>query len=286
MPKMPKDAYAAICLRKQMESEVSFAVHIKKLLKTQGQNCSVAYQYDGGQGAVEEVLKGQTHKWQVLFMGQYALVIQKFSKFTQQQLLGKQFAGRHIKQNFMMRIQTFIAKQGLSQSKAVTDTTIEQARKVINDGQLNGDSVDVIAKSLESQIGGVIADSRARTIARTETHNAATYAMDETAGETESVTGVDITREWTTVEDDRVRGTNPKDEFSHVEADGQQRGVGEPFDVSGEELMRPGDPNGSAGNVINCRCVLQYYASDGSAVDDDDIDDEQGDTNPEDYLGG
>lgn len=31
--------------------------------------------------------------------------------------------------------------------------------------------------------------------------------------------------------------------------------IGEAFDVGGEELMHPGDPAGSAGNIINCYCV-------------------------------
>jgi hypothetical protein len=34
--------------------------------------------------------------------------------------------------------------------------------------------------------------------------------------------------------------------------------IDEPFIVSGEELMYPGDPSGSAGNVINCRCAIGY----------------------------
>jgi hypothetical protein len=28
------------------------------------------------------------------------------------------------------------------------------------------------------------------------------------------------------------------------------------FSVGGESLQRPGDPNGSASNVINCRCSM------------------------------
>ena len=29
----------------------------------------------------------------------------------------------------------------------------------------------------------------------------------------------------------------------------------EPFEVDGEQLMYPGDPAGSAGNIINCQCI-------------------------------
>ena len=55
-------------------------------------------------------------------------------------------------------------------------------------------------------------------------------------------------REWLSTRDDRVRD-------SHLEADGQVRGIHEPFEVGGEELMFPLDPNGSPDNTINCRCT-------------------------------
>jgi hypothetical protein len=42
--------------------------------------------------------------------------------------------------------------------------------------------------------------------------------------------------------------------MSHIAADGQVRDVNEPFDVDGEQLMFPRDPNGSAENTINCHC--------------------------------
>jgi hypothetical protein len=278
---MSRAQHIAIWLRMCAEREISLARDSKKLLKAQGTNCSNAYKHDGGQLAVyEEIKKGQVN-WVRVLNAHYAITIKQFSQYTKDVLIGGK--SRHLKQNFATRIQSFISTQGLNQSKSITATTIDKARAVINSGQANGDSEDAIADALESQIGGVVADSRARTIARTEVHNAATYAMDETASETEELSGIDLTREWVTVEDDRVRGTNPKDEFSHVDADGQTQGMGEPFEVSGELLDRPGDPNGSAGNVINCRCTLTYSATDGSEVDPDDVPDDS-DSNPEDFL--
>ena len=43
---------------------------------------------------------------------------------------------------------------------------------------------------------------------------------------------------------------------SHAAIDGQMVKDGEPFYVDGEELMFPGDPNGSPGNTINCHCTM------------------------------
>jgi hypothetical protein len=39
-------------------------------------------------------------------------------------------------------------------------------------------------------------------------------------------------------------------------------GKDEPFIVMGEQLDYPGDPVGSAGNVINCRCTQIYITED------------------------
>ena len=85
-------------------------------------------------------------------------------------------------------------------------------------------------------------------------HNSSNYALLETAKETGVVTG----KEWVSGSDDRVRDG----EFDHLEADGQQVLLNEPFIVSGEELMFPGDPSGSAGNVINCRCAQVFLVDD------------------------
>lgn len=42
----------------------------------------------------------------------------------------------------------------------------------------------------------------------------------------------------------------------HFLADGQVVGINEPFNVGGEALQYPTDPNGSPEQTINCRCVL------------------------------
>ena len=52
---------------------------------------------------------------------------------------------------------------------------------------------------------------------------------------------------------------------AHAEAeqryDSKPIPLDEPFLVDGEELMYPGDPSGSPGNIINCQCVQLAVAS-------------------------
>jgi hypothetical protein len=46
---------------------------------------------------------------------------------------------------------------------------------------------------------------------------------------------------------------------SHVLASGQVREVHEPFNVGGEALMYPRDPNGSPENTVDCHCMMVPY---------------------------
>ena len=94
---------------------------------------------------------------------------------------------------------------------------------------------------------------RLEMISRTETlrsSNAGSSALFEAW----NITG--LRREWLATFDNRVRASHALAGTQYV--DGGTPGpipLGEPFIVGGEELMYPGDPNGSAGNTILCRCT-------------------------------
>lgn len=58
-------------------------------------------------------------------------------------------------------------------------------------------------------------------------------------------------KEWLSMQDDRVR----HGEYNH-ELDGTQVGINETFPTgSAGGLQYPGDPNGEAGDLVNCRCT-------------------------------
>lgn len=75
---------------------------------------------------------------------------------------------------------------------------------------------------------------------------------------TPSTIGTTVKKGWVTMGDRRVRHfDNYSGQFSHVMADGQIKKETEPFVVTGELLMYPGDTSlgASIGNVIRCRCA-------------------------------
>jgi hypothetical protein len=59
---------------------------------------------------------------------------------------------------------------------------------------------------------------------------------------------IEVVKTWIAILDSKTRS-------SHAAADSQQVGINDRFDVGGESLKYPRDPNGSAGNIINCRCL-------------------------------
>lgn len=93
---------------------------------------------------------------------------------------------------------------------------------------------------------------RAEAIVRTEVGRAFSVASQSEL-ERGARAGVKVRKYWLTAGDERVREAHrrageeygPDSSIPHDEA----------FIVDGERLLFPGDPNGSPGNTINCRCV-------------------------------
>lgn len=140
----------------------------------------------------------------------------------------------------------WLAEHGGLKIKQITNTTLKDIRQIIEAGIASGASEREIARAIEA-VAPTKSASRAQTIARTETHASSAYAAQASAG----ATGLTMRKVWVSARGERTRE-------DHDEADGQTRLLHEPFDIGGEALMYPGDPVGSAAQVINCRCVCAY----------------------------
>jgi uncharacterized protein with gpF-like domain len=140
-------------------------------------------------------------------------------------------------------------------AKDISATTTKQLRQLIAQGVEEGLGVDAIGRMVTDKIPFMSA-LRANTIARTETHTAAAYGAQMAAEATE----LPLRKEWIATNDDRTRDEG----WDHVSMDGTIVGLHESFTVENaetgetEELEYPGDPSGSPGNIINCRCVVAY----------------------------
>lgn len=129
-------------------------------------------------------------------------------------------------------------------------------RSSLNKSQEAGEGIAVIARNLIKDIAseyGALSIARAQRIARTEIIGASNRGSLLGA----QSLGYNMNKVWFSLID-KVTRTIPDSEFDHVKADGETRGLFEKFTETGEDLDHPGDPTGSAGNVINCRCVQTY----------------------------
>lgn len=126
-------------------------------------------------------------------------------------------------------------------------TTLEALRQALADGVQAGEGIPDIAKRIDQLYLKEIIPNRSEAIAQTEVVAASNWASNEAAQQS----GLDLEAVWLATEDNRTRP-------AHAEADGQTVPLGQPFEVDGEQLQYPGDPAGSAKNVIRCRCT-QFY---------------------------
>jgi hypothetical protein len=137
-------------------------------------------------------------------------------------------------------------------------------QKALEEGLSVQETVDLIVGTTDlPPLNGTLF-TRARRIARTEIIAASNAGSLEGARST----GLQLKKQWLSTPDSRTRGTDPEDKWNHRQYVDTPFivDVNEPFVMQGVEkgqpkidrLQFPGDPQGSAGNVINCRCTQIY----------------------------
>ncbi len=140
-----------------------------------------------------------------------------------------------------------VAGQRVTMVSSTAQATLTNTiRQFMADPVFQSAGEKVQGKMLRQKFDG-LADYQARRIVRTEATNAANYATEQAA--VNLFAGQDLTKTWRSGFDARVRD-------AHRSANGQVVPFNSKFSVGGESLQRPGDPNGSASNVINCRCSM------------------------------
>lgn len=128
----------------------------------------------------------------------------------------------------------------------VGDTVRDQLNTSLVDGVEAGETTGQLADRVR-EVYNALSDGEATRVARTETNSAYNYSRHET------MLGVGIEyKAWLSSHGPHVRPAHAAAEEYYIDA---PIPVDEPFLVGGEDLMFPGDPAGSPGNIINCQCV-------------------------------
>ena len=131
----------------------------------------------------------------------------------------------------------------------VTNTTRMKYGSLLAEGRQLTNDVNIIAQFMDTSVKGAYIKLRAMQISRTETVFASNVGRRAGA----QATNLPIVKTWVTMQDQNVRN-------QHQIANGQQRLLGQPFIVNGEQLMFPTDytMGASAENIIGCRCLELY----------------------------
>ena len=132
----------------------------------------------------------------------------------------------------------------------VSRTLSRRIIKIIEEGRMEGLTLAQISRKVR-KAAPTLATFRAHTIARTETHSAASWANHKYHVDIGESVGLELTKKWVSVSDLRTRS-------AHSAANGQTVRMHEKFLVGGASMDHAGDPAGGIANTINCRCVIVY----------------------------
>ena len=158
---------------------------------------------------------------------------------------------------FERNLPMFLRVYGVTRIQQVHQSYLEDIFKMFDDRLKDGKTL----KETTNEVFKVMRSPRfyrwqAERIARTETTGAANYGAVQSG----DVSGFVMEKRWISALDARTRRTPPS-HYDHRAMNGKRVGLKEPFIFNNESLredslLYPGDPNGNAGNVINCRCTV------------------------------
>ncbi len=195
-----------------------------------------------------------------VFQQQLRLLLEDHYRTTmsRQNKLTEQFITRDVVKQLTPTFEAlqdlWLEQNALEASTEVTETTRKRIVQIINDGRELGLGIQQISANIANDIEE-LSSFRAATIAITETHNAALFAVENQANSIAQELGVEVVKEWMSAEDSRVRP-------DHAAADGQRVGMDERFRVGGVTMSRPGDRAGGAAQTVRCRCQLTFRFAD------------------------
>ncbi len=175
---------------------------------------------------------------------------------------------------FISRVRAFIQTEGAKKVRNVQETTKKRIAGAIDREISEGGSVRDIADRISvDQELAMINYRRAMVIAHTETIRASNWGSMMGAQTAGDAVGLKLDKVWISTMDAATRriesggsGRNPQ--FDHILMNDKTVGMADKFQVpmspGGYEMLDyPGDPSGSPGDTISCRCTIGYATAGG-----------------------
>ena len=173
----------------------------------------------------------------------------------------KLFSAGDFENSYINDIIQWVHNEGGRNIEGVAKTYKADINRIIASGLEEGKGIEEITKELKNFINKrTFYRWQAQRIARTET----TSASNMGAVKAGNIAGVVMDKIWLSANDPRTRRL-PQDTYDHLHMNEVRIRATEKFMVRSkwgvEEMDYPGDTEGSAGNVINCRCAVAMIAA-------------------------
>lgn len=190
---------------------------------------------------IEISLKLNLSNWVDNFKYLYKEIINSFYNYTLNNLLNNK--GKRLEKDINKYIDFFTGRK----ITLISDTTRKNIKEFIRKSIKEGKTI----KDIEIGIRKVYRDfskSRARVIALTEVAGISNYAMLQSAIDSKK----DLEKKWIPIIDGKTRDSHA------FMANHESIDLDKPFRVGDTKMLFPGDPTGTAKEVINCRCSIKF----------------------------
>jgi len=242
----------AIVIRAMMVLESRYRTIMRKMLNEQYANAASLVEH-GEQHIDSAIFKGQDDRIKAA-QKQYIDASMFFIKRT----LGKIKTKKTPLEEALYFAARYAAVYAATNITLIDNKTKSLIGTIISKGISEHKTYNEVAKDIVNT-GKITNALRAQTIAQTEIHSVSTFSTQEAV----KTTGIVQKKKWFDVGDARTRishrhvgeqdaiAINQNYEVDIITSKGLKIGT--------EYLNYPGDPNGTAGNVINCRCNQLFY---------------------------
>ena len=254
---------AIAALAKKIRLERKLNITMRSILRTYSKEMARSLRVRGSLPNAAALTRNKTL---VALEDQYTRTVKAFKKDFRDDLAKTNpliLENKAIEDDIDDNLAAFIATSSVNRSAIITTTTQRESEAAVLKAtiQLIDEEIALTNEAVasrSSQIFNRKINSRAATIATTETQNAAEGSR---LIEVETVIGSPdveveiVNKTWETIIDGAERE-------SHFDADGQTVGSRDTFSVGFSSLLYPGDTSQGAGaeEIIYCRCSASYIA--------------------------
>jgi hypothetical protein len=265
MNEQDRTAYWIEAERMRLKVELKYVPKIYKALKAHISSFITAYKVDpsGAVGSInmelwnDDLLKVYNAMFRESFMITAKATYKSLKRI-------KLIPGMGVNEEWTQIVNDWLARNGLQMVTRMSGRTREIILAIVNEtlqeGVQNGWGAEVVARTVVKRLQDeeyTFSLNRARMIARTETGRAANEGHMAGARSSRIV----LDKVWISAKDNRTRRM-PRDEFDHLNLDGQTVGMDEQFVGRSEmgelRVNQPGDVSAPAGFTINCRCRVAF----------------------------